>query len=127
MMAVMQVDRNLVPTERVGYAWQVIPEPHDSRFAISVQDGWCRVLTVESPDVCLTEVRVELMEPGFGYHFGGYVSWCELSPALMWRSVPFTRTCAGLRGWSTAGNGASKLSSKGVCAGLGVAGTVGKH
>src|ERR1044071_1027986 len=39
------------------------------------------------------------MRAGPGFQFGGYVSWRELSPALMVRSVPFTLRLVGDLGW----------------------------
>jgi hypothetical protein len=35
------------------------------------------------------------MEPGLGFEFVRKMSWCELGPALMWRSISFT--CAQVR------------------------------
>jgi hypothetical protein len=62
----MQVNRHLIPAKRCGDKRQVISETDDSGFAVSPEDCWTRILTIETPDVCLGEVRMELMEPGLG-------------------------------------------------------------
>ena len=92
MVSVMQVDRYLGMAKRVvSIRRRAVPEPHDGGFAISIQDRGARIDTIETPNVTRTEVGVELVQAGSGFQFGGYVSWRELSPALMCRTVPFTR------------------------------------
>src|SRR6185295_8857911 len=92
MMTVVQVDGDLGVAERVIAARRcAVPEPHDCGFAVSIQDRWAWIHTVEAPDVALTEVRVEPVQAGSGVQFGSYMGRSELSPALMRRSVPFIR------------------------------------
>ena len=66
MVAVVQVNRNLIPANRCGDRRQVISETDDSGLAVSPDQGWARVLTIETPDVGWSEVRMKLMEPGLG-------------------------------------------------------------
>ena len=66
MMAVVQVDRDLVPAKRRRGRRQVISEADDSGFAVSTKEHWARILTIKTPDVCLPEVRMKLMKAGLG-------------------------------------------------------------
>src|SRR5215216_3855219 len=92
MVAVVQVDRNLGVAERVIAGWRrAVPEANDCGFAISIQDHWPWIDTIEAPDICVAVIRVELVQAGPGFQFGGHVRRGELSPALMVRSGPFTR------------------------------------
>src|ERR1044072_3171576 len=96
MVAVVQVDRDLGMAECVvAGRRRAIPEAHDCGFAISVEDHWARIDTIESPDICVAVIRVELVQAGPGFQFGRHVRRSELSPALMVRSGPFTRACVG--------------------------------
>src|SRR6185503_16058419 len=96
MVSVMQVDRYLGMTKRVVAARrQAVSEPHDCGFAISIQDRWSWIDTVEAPHVARTIVRVECMQARPGFQFCRQVSRSELSPALMISSGPFTRTGVG--------------------------------
>src|SRR5215813_11879760 len=90
MMPVVQVDRHFISTKRVGYCRQAIPETHDGRVTIYIQDRWRWITAIESPDVGWQEVRMERVRAGPGFHFIGHMGRGELSPALMWRSVGFT-------------------------------------
>jgi hypothetical protein len=95
MVTVMQVDRYLGVAERVvAVGRRAVPEPNDVGFAISTNDGWTWIPTIESPDIGRTEVGVECMQAGPGFQFGSHVGWRELSPALVVCTVPFT--CAGV-------------------------------
>ena len=52
MVAVMQVDRNLRVAERVvTVGRRAIAEANNGGFAISVQDRWTWIDTIETPDV----------------------------------------------------------------------------
>src|SRR6185369_15899820 len=96
MVPVVQVDRNLGVAKRViAGRWRAVPEANDGGFAISVQDHWAWIDTIEAPYICIAVIRVELVQAGPGFQFSGHVSRGELSPALMVRSGPFTRTCVG--------------------------------
>src|ERR1051325_9054140 len=96
VVPVMQVDRNLRMAEGIVAAGRrAVAEPHDCGFAISIQDCWAWIDTIESPDIRWTKVGVESMRAGLGFQFGRHVSRGELSPALMVHSRPFTRTCVG--------------------------------
>src|ERR1044071_2514061 len=91
MVTVMQVDRDFGMAKRViAGRRRAVPEAHDRGFTVSIQERWARIDTIESPDVCRTEVGVECMQAGPGFQFGGHVRRCELSPALMVVTVPFT-------------------------------------
>src|SRR5215217_8316500 len=51
MVAVMQVDRNLGVAKRVvARRRRAVTEPHEGRFAISIQDRWAWIVTIETPD-----------------------------------------------------------------------------
>ena len=96
MVPVMQVDRNLGVAESVVAAGRrAVPEPDECRFAISIQDHWAWIDAIETPDISDAVIRVELVQARPGFQFSGHVSRGELSPALMWRSGPFKRTCVG--------------------------------
>src|SRR6185369_7789554 len=96
MVPVVQVDRNLGVAKRViAGRRRAVPEAHDCGFAISVQDHWAWIDTIETPDICVAVIRVELVQAGPGFQFGRHVRRGELSPALMIRSGPFTRTGIG--------------------------------
>ena len=96
MVAVVQVDRDLGVAERVIPAGRsAVPEANDCGFAISVQDHWAWIDTIETPDICVAVIRVELVQAGPGFQFGRHVGRGELSPALMIRSGPFTRPSVG--------------------------------
>jgi hypothetical protein len=96
MVPVVQVDGYLGVAKRViSGRRRAVPEPHDCGFTISIQDGWAGIDTIETPDICVTIVGVEPVQAGSGFQFGGYMRRGELSPALMIRSGPFTRTCVG--------------------------------
>jgi hypothetical protein len=52
MVPVMQVDRNLGVAKRVVPGGRrAVSEPHDCGFAISIQDRWTRIDTIETPDI----------------------------------------------------------------------------
>ena len=96
MVPVVQVDRNLGVAKRVvAVGRRAVPEANDCGFAISVQDHWARIDAIETPDICVAVIRVELVQAGPGFQFGRYVRRGELIPALMIRSGPFTRACVG--------------------------------
>ena len=96
MVPVMQVDRNLGVAKRViAVGRRAVPEANDCGFAISIQDRWGWIDAIEPPDICVAVIRVELVQAGPGFQFGRHVRRGELSPALMVRSGPFTRTCIG--------------------------------
>ena len=100
MVPVMQVDRYLGDAKRViAVRRQTVPEPNDGRLAISTQDHWAWIDTIEPPDICRTKIGVELMRAGPRFQFARYVSRGELSPALMVRSVGLIRVGVGLLGW----------------------------
>src|SRR6185369_14049580 len=62
MVPVVQVDRNLGVAKRViAGRWRAVPEANDCGLAISVQDHWARIDTVESPDICVAVIRVEFV------------------------------------------------------------------
>src|ERR1044072_4390253 len=82
--------------ERVVAAGRrAVTEANDGGFTISVQDRWAWIDAIEAPDICVAVVRVEPVQAGSGFQFGRDVSRCEMSPALMVRSGPFTCTCVG--------------------------------
>src|SRR6185295_16996642 len=96
MVAVVQVDRNLGVAERVIAGWRrTVPEANDCGFAIFIQDHWARIDTIEAPDISVAVIRVELVQARPGFQFGRHVRRGELSPALMVRSGPFSRTSVG--------------------------------
>jgi len=96
MVPVVQVDRNLGVTKRVvAGGRRAVPEANDCGFAISVQDHWAWIDTIETPDICVAVIRVEFVQAGPGIQFGRHVRRGELIPALMIRSGPFTRTRVG--------------------------------
>ena len=96
MVPVVQVDRNLGVAKRViAGRRRAVPEAHDCGFAISVQDHWARIDAIETPDICVAVIRVELVQAGPGFQFGRHLRRSELIPALMVRSGPFTRTRVG--------------------------------
>jgi len=96
MVAVVQVDRNLGMAKRVVARWRrAIPEANDGGFAISIQDCWAWIDAIETPDIRVAVIRVEPVQAGPGFQFGRHVSRSELSPTLMIRPGPFTRTCVG--------------------------------
>ena len=52
MVPIMQVDRNLGVAKRiVAGGRRAVPEPHDCRFAISIEDHWAWIDTIEPPDI----------------------------------------------------------------------------
>ena len=96
MVTVVQVDRNLGVAKRIiAGRRRAVPEANDGGFAISVQDHWAWIDTIETPDICVAIIRVELVQAGPRFQFGRHVRRGELSPALMIRSGPFTRTRIG--------------------------------
>src|SRR5689334_7459153 len=100
MVTVMQVDRDLRVSKRViAVCRSAVAEPHDGGFAVSIQDRWARIDTIETPDIRIAEVRVESMQAGSGFQFRGHVSRRELSPALMIVTVPFTCSLVGDHLW----------------------------
>src|SRR5215510_6733782 len=99
MVAVVQVNRYLIPANRCGDRRQVISEADDSGLAVSPEDCWARILTIESPDVCLGVVRMELMEPGLCREVVLKEGRCELIPARMRRSISFSGSQIGKLRW----------------------------
>ena len=96
MVPVVQVDGYLGVAKRViAGRRRAIPEANDGGLAIFVQDRWGWIDTIKSPDICVAVIRVELVQAGPGFQFGRHVCRGELSPALMIRSGPFTRTGVG--------------------------------
>jgi hypothetical protein len=96
MVPVVQVDGYLGVAERVvAGRRRAVPEANDGGFAISIQDRWARIDAIETPDICVAVIRVEIVQAGPGIQFCRHVSRSELGPALMIRSGPFTRTCVG--------------------------------
>ena len=89
MVAVVQVDRNLVPAKGGCGGRQAIFEPDDRGFAVPLQARWGWVHTVEAPHVCGREALVKRMEARLGIHYIHKVGWRELLPALMVRSRGF--------------------------------------
>ena len=52
VVSVMQVDGYLRMAERIiAVGRRAVAEPHDSGFAISIQDGWTWIDTIKSPHV----------------------------------------------------------------------------
>ena len=98
-MAVVQVDRDLVPAKCGGGHRQIIVEANEPGFAVFPEECWARILTIVAPDICLAEVRMELMEAGLAKYLVREMDRCELGPARMGRSISFT--CSEIRklGW----------------------------
>src|SRR5215510_506121 len=99
MVTVVQVNRYLIPANRGGDRRQVISETDDSGLAVSPEDCWAWILTIETPDVCWGEIRMELMEPGLCRDVVFKLGRCELGPARMRRSVSFTGIQISELGW----------------------------
>src|SRR3569832_529965 len=90
MMAVVQVDRDLVPAKRRSGHRQVVSEADDRRLTIFSEECWGWKLTVEAPNVGRREVRVERVQAGLGRHVVRIMGRRELGPARMRRSISFT-------------------------------------
>ena len=52
VVSVMQVDRYLRVAKRIiAVRRRAVPEPHEAGFAVSIQDRWAWIGTVETPDI----------------------------------------------------------------------------